>query len=159
MFSQMSKGEPIKLSTTHFVFCAKSFISSRNLLGQLMHGDGKSMIAKFELEKPLDFGKHIITSWESKITQMHAHSIMHGRPLPHAFLSSQVFFLTRHSFTLGSLGKLDLLVCFHSRFWLFFSFNLWLGGLFCNAQWLGCLPHELLPFTSFSMPGNSFFCC
>ena len=33
MFIQISKGEPIKLSTTHFVFCAQSFISSRNLLG------------------------------------------------------------------------------------------------------------------------------
>ena len=53
-----------------------------------MHGDGESMVAKFELEKPLDFGKHVMTSWESKIPKMHTHSIMHGRPLPHAFLSS-----------------------------------------------------------------------
>jgi len=60
------------------------------------------MIAKFELEMPLDFGKRVITSWESEIPQMHSHSIMHGRPpLPHALLSSWVFFLTHHSFTLG----------------------------------------------------------
>ena len=32
VLSQMSKGEPIKLSTFHFVFCAQSFIYSRNWL-------------------------------------------------------------------------------------------------------------------------------
>ena len=34
--SQMSKGEPIKLSITHFVFCAQSFNSARNWLGYLI---------------------------------------------------------------------------------------------------------------------------
>ena len=32
VLSQMLKGNPIKLSTTHFVFCALSFISSRKWL-------------------------------------------------------------------------------------------------------------------------------
>ena len=32
VWSQMSMGEPIKLSTTFFVFCTQSFISSRNWL-------------------------------------------------------------------------------------------------------------------------------
>ena len=53
---QMSEGEPIKLSTTHFVFCSQSF---RNWLGKLMHGDGKSMGVKFEFGKPPIFGKHV----------------------------------------------------------------------------------------------------
>ena len=54
--SQMSKREPIKLSTTHFVFCAQTF---RNWLGKLMHRDGKSMGVKFEFGKPPIFGKHV----------------------------------------------------------------------------------------------------
>ena len=56
----MSKGKPIKMSTTHFVFCAQS---SRNWLGKLMHGDGKSMVVKFEFEKPSDFGKCVFDLW------------------------------------------------------------------------------------------------
>ena len=54
--TQMSNGEPIKMSTTHFFFCAQS---SRNWLGKLMHGDGKSMGVKFEFRKPPIFGKHV----------------------------------------------------------------------------------------------------
>ena len=53
---QMSKGEPIKLSTNHFVFCSQSF---RNWLGKLMHEDGKSMGGKFEFGKPPIFGKRV----------------------------------------------------------------------------------------------------
>ena len=56
LLRQMSKGKPIRLSTTHFVFCAQSF---RNWLGKLMHGDGKSMGVEFEFGKPPIFGKRV----------------------------------------------------------------------------------------------------
>ena len=44
-----------------------------------MHGDGKNMAAKFELEKPSVFEKRVLTSWASKNPKMSAHSIMHSR--------------------------------------------------------------------------------
>ena len=62
-YNQMSKGEPIKLLTTHFVFGAQSFISSRNWLRLLIPWDGKSMEVKFELEKPSVFGKRVSDLW------------------------------------------------------------------------------------------------
>ena len=46
VLSQVSIGQPIKLTTTHFVFCAQSFISSRSWLGQLMPWEWKSMAVK-----------------------------------------------------------------------------------------------------------------
>ena len=69
----MSKGEPIKLSTTHFVLYAQSF---RNWLGKLMHGDGKTMGVKFKFGKPPIFGNVFLTSLASKCLGMHAHHIM-----------------------------------------------------------------------------------
>ena len=57
--SHMSKGKPIKMSTTHFVFLCQSLISARNWLRKLMHGDGKSMGVKFEFGKPPILGKHV----------------------------------------------------------------------------------------------------
>ena len=52
VLSQISKGKPIKISTTHFVSCAQSFIYSRDCLRKLMTWDGKSMAVKFALGKP-----------------------------------------------------------------------------------------------------------
>ena len=60
---QMSKGKPINDLTTHFVFYAHSFISSRNWLRKLMPWDGKSMAVNFELGKPPIFGKRVFDLW------------------------------------------------------------------------------------------------
>ena len=73
---QRSKGEHIKLSTTHFVSCAQSFNSTRNWLSYLLHGMGKVWQSKFELEKPSVFGKHDFELWGKLLPQNAAHSLM-----------------------------------------------------------------------------------
>ena len=54
---QMSMGEPIKMSTTLFVFCAQSFISSRSWLGLLMPWEWKSMAVKIRIGEAISFGE------------------------------------------------------------------------------------------------------
>ena len=56
---QMSKGEPIKLSTTHFVFCAQSL----EVVGEVISLDGKGMEVKFEFGKSPIFGKCVFNLW------------------------------------------------------------------------------------------------
>ena len=75
----MSKGEPIKPSTTHFFFCSQSFNSSKIWLSQLMHGNGEEYGSqKFKLKKSSDFGrKKIMTCGASKCLGMHAQAITH----------------------------------------------------------------------------------
>ena len=75
--SQMSKGEPIKLSTTFLVLFTQSFITTRNWLSWLLHGMDKVWQPKFELEKPSVFGKRVLTPWASKNQKISSHSLMH----------------------------------------------------------------------------------
>ena len=96
----MSKGEPIKMSTTHFVFLCQSFISIVNWLRKLFPWDGKGMEVKFEFEKPSIFEKCVFTSWASKNPQMSAQPIMHAcPPLPHVIGSSCAFSFTFQQFS------------------------------------------------------------
>ena len=46
----------------------------------------------------------------------------------------------------SSLRQLELPVCIHPQFWLFTESFPWMGGRFCNARGLGCLPHVFLIF-------------
>ena len=135
ILSQMSKGEPIKLSTTLFLFCAQSFISSRNWLSYLIHGDGRVQESNLNFGSHPFLGKRVFTSWER------AHkcviSIMHScSPPPHAFLALLHF----------SYSRLAVSSC-----------SPWLGSRFGNAQWLGYLPHNQLLFPHFSMHRKSIF--
>ena len=75
---QMSKEEPIKLSTTFLVLLTQSFITARNWLSWLLHGMGKVWQSKFEWEKPLVFGKHDFDLWGKLFPKNAAHSLMHG---------------------------------------------------------------------------------
>ena len=78
VLSQMSMGEPIKLSTNFFFFCAQSFISSRSWLTQLMPWDWKGMVVKFVLGKAIIFGnKHIFSYGASYHPEIVSHSITH----------------------------------------------------------------------------------
>ena len=52
----MTKRKPIKLSTTHFAFCAHS---SRSWLRKLFPWDEKGMEVKFKFGKPPIFGKRV----------------------------------------------------------------------------------------------------
>ena len=61
--SQMSKGEPIKLSITHFVFCAQSF---RNWLRKLMHGMGRVCESNSNLGSHPFLENMFLNSWGSK---------------------------------------------------------------------------------------------
>ena len=64
-----------------------------------MHADGKSMVVKFEFEKPPVFEKRVLTSWASKNPQMSVQLIMHARPpLSHSFGSSCTFSFTLWQF-------------------------------------------------------------
>ena len=58
--SKMSKGGTIKLSTTHFVFCAQS---SRSWLRKLFPWDGKGTEVKFELGRPPILEKRVFDLW------------------------------------------------------------------------------------------------
>ena len=57
--SQMSMRGPIKLSTTHFVLCTQSFISSRSWLGQLMHWEWRGMEVNFVLGQAIVLANRI----------------------------------------------------------------------------------------------------
>ena len=57
---KMSKGKPIKLSSTHSVFFAQS---SRSWLRKLFPWDGKCMEVKFKVERLAIFGKHVFDLW------------------------------------------------------------------------------------------------
>ena len=59
----MSKGEPIKLSTTFLVLFTQSFITTINWLSWLLHGMGKVWRSKFEFEKLSVFGKRDFDLW------------------------------------------------------------------------------------------------
>ena len=74
---QMSKGEPIQLSTTFLVLFTQSFITASNWLSLLLHGMGKVWKSKFEFEKLSVFGKHVLTLWASKNQKISSHSLMH----------------------------------------------------------------------------------
>ena len=76
-----------------------------------------------------------------------AHGIRHSR-----FSFSSPFSLIHVS----SLRKLELPMCIHPQFWLFTSSFPWMGGRFCNAQGLGCLPHVSSCFPHFPQAGNLF---
>ena len=75
---QMSKGEPIKLSTTFLVLFTQSFITARSWLSWLLHGMGKVWQSKFKWEKPLVFGKHDFELWGKLLPKNDSHSLMHG---------------------------------------------------------------------------------
>ena len=72
---QMSKGKPIKLSTTHFVFLCQSFVSAGNWLRKLFPWDGKGMEVKFELGRPPILEKCVLAYWESKSPEIHSSPI------------------------------------------------------------------------------------
>ena len=109
--SQMSKGEPIKLSTTFLVLFTQSFITARSWLSWLLHGIGKVWKYKFEWEKPSVFGKHNFDLWGKLLPKNAAHSLMHRRfCLPYVF---------------GAPGH------YHSRFCSFLCFFPMAGKLFC----------------------------
>ena len=108
----MSKGEPIKLSTTFLVLFTQSFITTRSWLSWLLHGMGKVWQSKFEWEKPSIFGKCVLTPWASKNQKTYA--IL---PCFHVFMFSSPFFLH-----VSSLRHLELVVSvFIPRFWLLAS--------------------------------------
>ena len=137
---QMSKGEPIKLSTTFLVLFTQSFITARNWLGWLLHGIGKVWQPKFELEKPSVFGKHILTPWASKDTKTEA--II---PCFHVFDIILTIFLHVSSLKNSELPMCETIHIFglphdfgapgihHSRSLLCSSFCSWLGSVFVNA--------------------------
>ena len=104
----MSKGEPIKPSTTHFFFCAQSCNSSKIWLSQLMHGNGEEYGKKFKLGRGPIFGKHVLTSLARKMPKNVCHSAIHPRS---SFCS--------HRESLGAVFDLHDLGCcmFSSRFW------------------------------------------
>ena len=95
---QMSKGKPIKLSTTHFVFLCQSIISAKNWLGKLFPWDGKGMEVKFELGRPPILEKHVFDLWGK---------YMLGNACPSHYPSTS-FIPHPFSFTLGSLMQLKL---------------------------------------------------
>ena len=107
---QMSKGEPIKLSTTLLVLLTQSFITARNWLSWLLHGMGKVWQPKFELEKPSVFGEMCFDSLGKQKPKNVGHSTMLSRW--HVFLP--IFFPSREF----SHALRTSCVCNHSRFWL-----------------------------------------
>ena len=68
------RGKPIKLSNTHFVFCAQS---SRSWLMKLFPWDGKGTEVKFELGRPPILETCVLTCGASKCLEMHVQSIIH----------------------------------------------------------------------------------
>ena len=72
----------------------------------------------------------------------------------HSSFSFSSPFFSDHT---SSLRQLELPVCIHPQFWLFTSSFPWMGGHFCNAQGLGCLPHVFMPFSSFSSSWKFIF--
>ena len=57
VLSQVSMREPIKLSTTFFVFCTQSFISSRSWLRYLIPWEWKGMAVKIRIGEAIHFWK------------------------------------------------------------------------------------------------------
>ena len=71
----MSKGEPIKLSTTHFVFCAQSY---RGWLGKVNAWGWEEYGSQIRIWEATHFWENaFLTSWESKFLEMHAQAIIH----------------------------------------------------------------------------------
>ena len=98
---QISKGEPIQLSTIFLVLFTQSFITARNWLSLLLHAMGKVWKSKFEFEKLSVFGKRVLTPWASKNQKISSHSLMHP-----CFCSSHEI-----SFTFG------IFMCFFPHGW------------------------------------------
>ena len=99
--SKCQRENPSKLSTTFLVLFTQSFITARNWLSWLLHRMGKVWKPKFEFEKPIVFGKRILTPWASKNPKR--------LPIPtcfHVFMFSSPF-----SFTWSSWRQLELPVC------------------------------------------------
>ena len=83
--SQMSMGEPIKLSTTFFVLCVQSFISSRSWSRQLMPWEGRGMGVKIRIGEAIGFGKFNFDLW-GKVTPINACPSHYS---PTSFISSR----------------------------------------------------------------------
>ena len=134
----MSKGEPIKLSTSHFSFCAQSFNSSRNWLGQLLHESGQGMgVRNLNLGKHPFLGKRFLTYWASYFPKM--------LPIPsciHVFLLSHVF---------GAVGYSPF------TFLQFPVFSPWLGSCFPNIQSLGSLLGVFVVVSLITRLGKNIF--
>ena len=150
---RMSKGEPIKLSTTHFVSCAQSFNSARNWLSQLLHGMGKVWQFKFEFGETPIFGKMIFDLWGKLLPKNAAHSLMHpcfwsSRELSFTFLQFPVFFPHGWEFVLLIVSGWDL--CW-SFLWLFSSLPGW-EKCFWFSQRVGEETHDFWVLLSLFWP-------
>ena len=104
-----------KLSTTFLVLFTQTFITARNWLSWLLHGDAQGMEAQNSNWRSHHFlGKRILTPWASKNPKTSTHSNMH--PHFHVFLT-----IPLHVGLLEVAGTSCM--CIHSRFLLFTSFS------------------------------------
>ena len=75
--SQMSKGKPINLSTTHFVFFPNHLFLLEIGWGSYFLGMGKVWRSKFELGRPPILEKCVLDYWESKSPKIDFSPIIH----------------------------------------------------------------------------------
>ena len=114
---QMSKGEPIKLSTTHFVFCAQSFNYARIGWVSYCMRMGKVWESEIWIWGSTYFWENVFWLMGQVIAQKCC-------PFPHAFTSSSSFTF------LGALGHS------HSRFWSCCTFPIHVFGVVVHSPFM-----------------------
>ena len=84
--SHVSKENPSKLSTTHFLSFFPIIYFYQNLVEVVTTWEWEEYGKKFELGRAPILKKHVLTSWERKHPKTYAHSLMHSRfHLPSCF--------------------------------------------------------------------------